>query len=319
VTMRPTVCLRFALPLAAALGIALRAAAQSAETAPASSGAVADTLHESAAARETRQRWAAPFAVEGTGQPAPREPRAHVTWLRPDTVRRTPPAARPAAHPAAQTTARRPAAAPAPAPARPRTHTVARGETFLGIARRYGLTQDALRTANPGVAWERLRLGITLRIPPAPRTTPPARPAATTAARRTAAAARDTSSDDSTPAPSGRAASRDSSRSAASRDSAAARKPAAARRDSASTRTSRATAGDSAAARRTAAARRDSAQRRASPAPAAGTRRHVVAAGESLFAIARRYGVAAQRIRDVNGLSDDRMRVGQVLVIPPQS
>jgi LysM repeat protein len=43
-----------------------------------------------------------------------------------------------------------------------------------------------------------------------------------------------------------------------------------------------------------------------------------VVAGESLFSIARKYGVAAQRLRDVNGLTDDRMRIGQVLVIPPQ-
>jgi LysM repeat protein len=48
-----------------------------------------------------------------------------------------------------------------------------------------------------------------------------------------------------------------------------------------------------------------------------GSRLHRVSSGETLFGIARRYGVPSARIRQVNRLEDDRLRVGQTLVIPP--
>jgi membrane-bound lytic murein transglycosylase D len=53
---------------------------------------------------------------------------------------------------------------PAATPARRRTHTVAAGETLYGIARRYGVTVDALREAND-LEGDRLRTGQTLVIP----------------------------------------------------------------------------------------------------------------------------------------------------------
>jgi LysM repeat protein len=43
----------------------------------------------------------------------------------------------------------------------------------------------------------------------------------------------------------------------------------------------------------------------------------VVARGETLFGIARRYGVPAARIREANGMSGDQVNAGQTLVIPP--
>jgi LysM repeat protein len=49
----------------------------------------------------------------------------------------------------------------------------------------------------------------------------------------------------------------------------------------------------------------------------AGSRIHRVSSGETLFGIARRYGVPPARIRQVNRLEDDGLRVGQTLVIPP--
>ena len=50
--------------------------------------------------------------------------------------------------------------------------------------------------------------------------------------------------------------------------------------------------------------------------PAAGTRTHVVAQGETLFGLARRYGVSVDNLRAANKLSDNSIRIGQRLVIP---
>jgi LysM repeat protein len=53
---------------------------------------------------------------------------------------------------------------PAPPPAK--THTVSSGETMAAVARKFGVTLDALRAANPQVADPRhLRVGTTLNIP----------------------------------------------------------------------------------------------------------------------------------------------------------
>jgi len=65
-------------------------------------------------------------------------------------------------------TARRPAAETRPTPARGRrTHTVAAHETLYGIARRYGVTVDALKSANH-LTGDALRTGQTLVIPASP-------------------------------------------------------------------------------------------------------------------------------------------------------
>jgi LysM repeat protein len=45
-------------------------------------------------------------------------------------------------------------------------------------------------------------------------------------------------------------------------------------------------------------------------------RTHRVEAGESLWGIARKYGVSAEAIRKANGLDSDRVRTGDTLVIP---
>jgi membrane-bound lytic murein transglycosylase D len=46
-----------------------------------------------------------------------------------------------------------------------RTHIVRRGETLKGLARRYGVSVQALRTANGIGEGETLRAGVALKIP----------------------------------------------------------------------------------------------------------------------------------------------------------
>ncbi|MEM1437080.1 MAG: N-acetylmuramoyl-L-alanine amidase, partial [Pseudomonadota bacterium] len=45
-------------------------------------------------------------------------------------------------------------------------------------------------------------------------------------------------------------------------------------------------------------------------------RKHVIRRGDTLSELAVRYGVAARRIREVNGLASDAIRIGQTLIIP---
>lgn len=161
--------------------------------------------------------------------------------------------ARPQNRPAARDTARRTGTAAtgtgrtgsASAPSgRGRAHTVVAGETFYGIARRYGVTAAQLRALNPDVDMDALEVGDELRLP------------------------------------------------AGARDSRAAAQP--------RPQTTAPTGGQAQQARR-------------------GTRSHVVAAGETLFGIARRYGVTVDAIRRANQMESDQVRTGQRLVIPPAS
>lgn len=55
----------------------------------------------------------------------------------------------------------------------------------------------------------------------------------------------------------------------------------------------------------------------AAAARAARSQTHRVGAGDTLWGIARRYGVSMQRLREANRLADDRVRLGQTLTIPP--
>jgi N-acetylmuramoyl-L-alanine amidase len=49
------------------------------------------------------------------------------------------------------------------------------------------------------------------------------------------------------------------------------------------------------------------------------TRAHIVARGETLSEIASRHGVSVSKIRQVNALDSDVVRVGEVLKIPTAS
>ncbi|HEU0013585.1 MAG TPA: LysM peptidoglycan-binding domain-containing protein [Longimicrobium sp.] len=130
-----------------------------------------------------------------------------------------------------------------PATTRARTHRVQPGETWYGIARRYGVTSAQLRAVNPDVEWQSIRTGQVLNLP------------------------------------------------ASARDSRAPAGPATPARTGQGTGT------------RTSASSR--------------SRTHTVAAGETLFGIARRYGVTVAALREANDLETDRLRTGQRLVIPP--
>lgn len=219
-----------------------------AETAPV---AVRDTV-------TLQQRWASPFAVESSGRPdarevrlalviperAPEAPAQPQVARAPEVEEEAAPAAAempaaPLAAPAApgeRTAAGETAAGSAPRPqgeaatptrtatrpagAKGGVHRVAAGETFFGIARRYGVSSDALAAANPAVEPGRLRTGHELRIP-APAA--PARP---------------------------------------------------------------------------------------------GERSHTVVQGETLWGIARRYGVSVDAVRELNRLGGSDVRIGQTLRIP---
>jgi len=177
--------------------------------------------------------------------------------------------------------------------ARPRTHTVAGGETLYGIARRYGVTTAQIRAVNPDIG-DTLERGTVLRLPAGARVPGSAAASARdTETRR--APARGDADDDERPAPR-RSADRD-----ADSDRPATRR--AADRD---------TDADRPATRRATAAERTETTR-----PAAGrARRHTVAAGETLYGLARRYGVTVDAIRRANRLDGDTVRPGQTLTIP---
>ena len=69
------------------------------------------------------------------------------------------------AAPPEESSDRRAAAASAATTASPRTHTVKRGDTLTGLARRYGVSVEALREANGMSERQTLRPGAALRIP----------------------------------------------------------------------------------------------------------------------------------------------------------
>lgn len=61
-----------------------------------------------------------------------------------------------------------PAPAPRPEPCPGRLYAVQPGDTFFGLARRFGYTIDALLAINPGVDPNNLRVGQEICLPPSP-------------------------------------------------------------------------------------------------------------------------------------------------------
>lgn len=121
--------------------------------------APADTARAPAATPTSTPSASGGTAVAGTGTRAGTGSAATAPTPRPDTGGAAP--------------ATRPSSPARPATAT-RTHVVQWGETFYGIANRYGVSFAALRAANPGVDQERLTSGTRLNIP-APAAAAPAR------------------------------------------------------------------------------------------------------------------------------------------------
>lgn len=103
--------------------------------------------------QEIVQQWNAYYAQQKAVQTPPASPSL------PQTAAVTP--ERPALETAAVPTGTTPQIKLKPT----RTHTVLAGETAVRIARRYGVTLDALLAANPGLEPWRMRVGQVLNIP----------------------------------------------------------------------------------------------------------------------------------------------------------
>jgi len=184
---------RFRLTITLGTLFAACASAEARAAPPAASPSEGAGISPDTVPQASPVRWQAPFAVESSGELAPREPRPPVVRLERDPTRRA--AARPAVDTAATASARpdttaaaaarraaarvaagsRPAArdtAAAKPPKResagvarePRTHTVGRGDTLLGIARKYGVTPERIRAANR-LKSDQVNLGQKLVIP----------------------------------------------------------------------------------------------------------------------------------------------------------
>lgn len=52
------------------------------------------------------------------------------------------------------------------------------------------------------------------------------------------------------------------------------------------------------------------------PKPKPAARYHTVKSGDTLFSLSKRYGTSVSRLKSVNGLSSDLIRIGQTLRIP---
>jgi LysM repeat protein len=199
------------------------------------------------------------------------------------------------------------------------THQVRRGEHLTGIAQRYGTTVTRLRSENR-IQGNRILVGQALRVPVYQEVSSPSR---TAQAQTTSSEA----SESQGPAESetGEASGPESSERAAIAENG--------ERDEAESATHRVARGETLS---TIAQRYGVSQaelRRANgisgsrilagqelTIPGAGTpaqaTTHRVARGESLWGIARRYGVSQDAVRRANGISGNRILIGQELTIP---
>ena len=127
-------------------------------SAPAAQKQLEDLAEKNHQLQDENEKWRAYYAAQQAAQknsppnnPAP----APVGSPPPDDVSQAP------ANPASAT----PARITVVKPVRPRTHTVAAGETFVAIARKAGVSLVALQAANPGVAPKKLHVGQSLNLP----------------------------------------------------------------------------------------------------------------------------------------------------------
>lgn len=174
-------------------------------------------------------------------------------------------------------------------------HTVKRGETLASIAKRYGVTQASIRSANKIGRKKGVKRGQRLRIVSTRRKYIEKAPAPAPAPVETPTAAPDSVQIE--PAPTDTLAP------------APAAEPSKASSDVARAMT-RSTTHEKAATKPAA---------KPSPKPAAKPKTYTVKKGDTLTSIASRNGVTIDALREANGIKNDNIRAGQKLTIPTKS
>ncbi len=130
-------------------------------SAPAAQQQLEDLAEKNRQLQDEVDKWRAYYAAQ---QAAPKNPQA-TAKVADNSV--PAPAASPTPDGASTAPARTPppVRTPVARPARPRTHTVAAGETLAAIARKTGVSLAALEAANPGITPKKLRVGQSVRLP----------------------------------------------------------------------------------------------------------------------------------------------------------
>jgi membrane-bound lytic murein transglycosylase D len=231
------------------------------------------------------QRWAAPFAVQSVGQLAARDPRPAVVRL--ETADSAPKPVRPDTVPLnavpVDTASARPPAPPRPRADSTRTATRPARPASGGAApsTRSGTPARRSHEVKPGETF----YGVARKFDVTPAALRAANPGVDPETLR---------SGTTLWIPGASAASSSSSTTTRSGES----------------------RGSNTAPRNTAAKSDDAPRSGSSSAARAGRRTHTVVRGDTLFGIARKYGVSAAAIRTANKLEDDNVKLGATLVIP---
>jgi LysM repeat protein len=128
-------------------------------SAPAAQKQLEDLAEKNHQLQDENEKWRAYYAAQQAAlkNSSPNNP-APAGSPTPDDISPAP------ANPAPNASAA-PAYATAAKPAKPRTHTVAAGETLAAIARKSGVNLAALEAANPGVTPKKLHVGQALNLP----------------------------------------------------------------------------------------------------------------------------------------------------------
>lgn len=183
------------------------------------------------------------------------------------------------------------------------THKIAKGETLYAIAKKYHVTVGALEKANGLTAESKLKLGQVLTIPSGSTTA--AKPAESKPATTTTKGTAETKPADKpkTTAPTNKPATTSAK---AITESKSVEKPK-----------------TTAATKSTAVAKPEATEKNKTTVAAADVKEagtHTVKKGESLYSLARVYGVTVRHLREANGLADDAgVKIGQHLVIPSKN
>lgn len=229
------------------------------------------------------QRWAAPFAVQSVGQLAARDPRPAVVRL--ETADSAPKPVQPDTVPLdtvpVDTASARPAATPRPRADSTRTATRPARPASGGAAPsgRSGTTARRSHEVKPGETF----YGVARKFDVTPAALRAANPGVDPETLRSGTTLWI---------------------------------PGAAAASSSSTTRSGESRGSNTTTRNTAAKSGDAPRSGSASTARAGRRTHTVVRGDTLFGIARKYGVTAAAIRSANKLEDDNVKLGATLVIP---